>query len=46
MALIDRALRDEAVSTATRPIARWNRVDAEVASRLAGIRLPTVDGER
>lgn len=41
VALIDRALRDEAVSTAHRPVARWSRLDAAAASRLAGARLPT-----
>jgi hypothetical protein len=41
VALIDRALRDEAVSAARRPAARWSRLDTEAASRLAGLGLPT-----
>jgi len=41
VALIDRALRDEAVSTAHRPAARWSRLAEVAASRLAGHRLPT-----
>lgn len=41
VALIDRALRDDAVSAAHRSVSRWSRLDAAVGSRLAGRRMPT-----
>lgn len=36
LVLIDRALRDEAVSVAHRPAARWSRLDPAVAARCTG----------
>jgi hypothetical protein len=39
--LIDRALRDEAVSAAHRPAARWSRLDPVVAARLARVGMAT-----